>query len=74
MLRNLKKLFLDRQMLKIDDIANHFRMSESALEGMLKVLIRKKFIEKVEYDCGTCSSSCKSCIFANQKDVYKLIH
>ena len=73
MLREIKAFFCKRISLNIEEIATHFQISKSALEGMLKILIQKKFIEKVVFDCGICSSGCGSCAFANHKDVYKLV-
>lgn len=66
-------LFHERKSLNIEDIANHFNISESALEGMLQILVQKEFIELVSFDCGSCSSGCGSCTFAKHKDVYKLV-
>lgn len=73
MLREIKELFNERKSLNTEEIANHLRISKSALEGMLRILIQKSYIEKVVFDCGTCSSGCGSCAFAKQKDVYKLV-
>ncbi|MBT6993861.1 MAG: hypothetical protein HN952_02790 [Candidatus Cloacimonetes bacterium] len=73
MLRKIKALFMQRKMLNIEEISQMLKISESALMGMLQILIQKKFIEKIEFDCKTCSSGCGSCAFANQKDVYKLV-
>ena len=73
MLRGMKVLFRERKSMNIEEIANHFKLSQSALDGMLQILIQKKFIELVSFDCGSCSSGCGSCAFANQKDVYKLV-
>lgn len=73
MLRDMKVLFRERKSMNIEEIANHFNISENAVEGMLRILIQKKFIELVSFDCGSCSSGCGSCAFAKQKDVYKLV-
>jgi len=74
MLREIKELFSERKSLNTEEIANHLKISKSALEGMLRILIQKSFIEKVVFDgCGTCSSGCGSCAFAKQEDVYKLV-
>ena len=74
MLRDMKILFHERKSLNTEEIANHFNISESALEGMLQILVQKDFIEKVLFDCGSCSSGCGSCAFAKHKDVYKLVN
>lgn len=72
MLREIKELFRKRKSLNTEEIANHFNISESAVEGMLQILVQKKFLEKVVFNCGICASGCGSCAFADQKDVYKL--
>lgn len=72
MLRKMKILFRERKLINTKEIANHFKIPESAVEGMLQILVQKRFIEKVVLNCGTCLSGCGSCVFANQKDVYKL--
>ncbi|KQC10742.1 MAG: hypothetical protein APR54_11705 [Candidatus Cloacimonas sp. SDB] len=74
MLKEIKEMFNERKSLNTEDIANHLKISESAIDGMLRILTQKNFIEKVEFDCGTCSSGCGSCAFAIQKDVYKLVN
>ncbi len=72
MIRDIINLFNERKSLDIDEIANHFNITESALEGMLKILINKNLVELVTFDCVSCSNSCGSCSFAKHKDVYKL--
>ncbi|MEA1972067.1 MAG: FeoC-like transcriptional regulator [Candidatus Cloacimonadota bacterium] len=72
MLRKIKNLFRERKTLDIGELSIYFKISESAIEGMLKLLMQKKFIQKLEFDCGTCSSSCSGCPFSNHKDVYEL--
>ena len=73
MLREIKELFNERKSLNTEEIANHLRISKSAIDGMLRILTQKNFIKKVVFDCGTCSSGCGSCAFAKQDDVYKLV-
>lgn len=74
MLREIKELFNKRKSLNIEEIAIHLNIPESALDGMLRILIQKSFIEKVVFNCGTCSSGCGSCAFAKQKDVYRIVN
>ena len=74
MLREIKKMFNERKSLNTEEIANHLKISKSAVEGMLRILIQKSFIEKVVFDdCGTCSNVCGSCPFAKHEDVYKIV-
>ncbi len=74
MLREIKRLFKERNALNTEEIANYLKVSEDSLDGMLQILVRKNFIHKVEFDCGTCSSGCKSCPFAKHKDLYEIVH
>ena len=72
MLREIKEFFRERKMLNIEEIAIHFKISESALVGMLDILVQKRFIKLMNFDCSSCSSSCASCVFSEHKDVYIL--
>ena len=72
MLKEIKILFREHESMNTEEIANHFNISENALEGMLQILVQKNFIEKVVFECGTCSNGCGSCTFADQKNIYKL--
>ena len=74
MLREIKELFSERKLLNTEEIANHLKISKSALEGMLRILIQKRFIEKVVFDgCETCSRGCRNCVFTKQEAIYKLV-
>ena len=73
MLRDIKNLFKNRVTLDISEVANSIKVSESAIDGMLKLLEKKNFIKKINLECNSCSSSCSNCPFSSQKDIYKLV-
>lgn len=73
MLREIKAFFRERKMLNVEEIAIHFKIPESALDGMLAILVQKRFIKLMKFDCSSCSSSCASCVFSDHKDVYTLV-
>ncbi|MCD4817564.1 MAG: FeoC-like transcriptional regulator [Candidatus Cloacimonetes bacterium] len=73
MLREIKKLFQERRTISLSDLAIYFKIQESALDGILEKLVKKKFIEHINTECFACSSSCSSCSFASKEILYRIV-
>ena len=65
MLTEIIKLLEERGSLSLAEIARHFQMEISALEGMLELLQRKGRIEQLDTQC----SRCKGCAEVKPEDV-----
>ena len=74
MLREIKELFQERKTISLNDLAIHFKIQESAMDGILEKLVKKDFIEHLNTECFACSSSCSSCSFASEKILYKIVN
>jgi hypothetical protein len=72
MLRQIISLFQDRKIINLSDLAIHFKTDKSAMAGMLLHLINANYIEHINTECSSCSSNCKTCGFAEEKEYYKL--
>ncbi len=64
MLSQISKLLAERGPMSLKEIALHFQMETSAIEGMLNLLERKGRIERLDTKC----SSCKGCIEVKPED------
>lgn len=73
MLKEIKKLFNEHKKMNVEELANHFQVPESSIEGMLQLLIQKNVIEKNELECHSCGCGCGSCSSASPKTVYSLV-
>ena len=73
MLRKIISLFKERKIISLTDLALHFKVDKSAMEGMMLQLTQKKLIEHMHSECFSCSSNCKTCSFADDKEYYRII-
>ena len=73
MLRQIINLFQERKIISLSDLAIHFKTDKSAMAGMLSQLIRTKHIEYLNIECSSCSSNCKTCGFADEKEYYRSV-
>ena len=72
MLRKIIDLFRERKIISLTDLSTHLKTEETAMEGMLQYLVRKKIIEHLHTECNLCISNCKTCPFGKEKDFYQL--
>jgi len=71
MLRKIIKLFHERKAISLFDLLIHFKIDEKAIEGMLNILIKKGYLQKLNNQCITRNSNvCKTCPFERQNDIY----
>jgi hypothetical protein len=73
MLRQILNLFSERKIISLTDLVNHFNTDNSAMTGMLEHLVRKKFIKHLHIECIACSSNCKTCNYADEKEYYEIL-
>lgn len=57
MLKEIKNYIKERKSVPLTDIAIHFKMDESAIEGALQLLCQKQLIRQEVISCE-CSSGC----------------
>ncbi len=71
MLTEIIKLLNERGALSLAELARHFKMDVSAMEGMLQTLDRKGRIEQLDTQC----SRCKGCVEVKPEDamIYKAV-
>ena len=72
MLIKILSLFQERNVISLSDLSIHFNTDDDTMQAMLHKLIDKDLIESVDLDCGSYSSNCKGCNFANEKNLFKL--
>jgi hypothetical protein len=60
MLMDIKNLLIERQQMTVVDLARHFHVSESIMQGMLAHWQKKGRIEIID-SSGACGSGCGSC-------------
>lgn len=59
MLREIQQLLAERGQMTLAELAIHFRVDRSAMDGMLQVLVRKGV---VELETAVPSKCCKGCV------------
>lgn len=71
MLSEILKLLEERGAMSHAELARHFQMEVSAMEGMLFMLESKGRIERLDTKC----SNCKGCIEVKPEDaaIYKVV-
>ena len=68
---DIKALLIERQQMSLVDLARHFYVNESVMQGMLDHWIKKGRLEKIDLS-GTCGTGCGSCNeAADLKQIYR---
>ncbi len=73
MLKKIISLFKEKKLLNLNELSVYLNTDESAIEGMLQLLVKKGYIQRLHLECNGCSLDCKTCSFASQKDYYEYI-
>ncbi len=73
MLRSMLKLFKEKKLLSVEELSVMLKTDKSAIEGMLKYLVRRGYIKRLHLECNSCSLNCKTCPYAAQKDYYEYV-
>lgn len=70
MLSEIIKILEERGSMTLSDLATHFQMDVSAMEGMLETLKAKGKVELIDSKCATC----KGCAMIQREDalIYKI--
>ncbi len=60
-MRELKQYIKERKHVQLDEVATHFNMAPSAIEGMLSLYVKKgKIREDKQPHCSGCTSCAKN--------------
>lgn len=73
MISQILEQFREKRVISLSQVAIHFQTDESAMKGMLDSLEQKGYIKNLNDACTSCSSSCDSCSFASEKDIYMIV-